>query len=59
MAENTWASLGENIWPSMGENPWPIIARKMTIPYCELAVMERDLCNILGQIKRNHSIRGV
>lgn len=26
------------------------------IPYCELAVMERDLCNILGQIKRNHSI---
>jgi hypothetical protein len=26
------------------------------IPYCELAVMERDLCNVLGQIKRNHTI---
>jgi len=26
------------------------------IPYCELAVMERDLCNILNQIKRNHDI---
>lgn len=26
------------------------------IPYCEMAVMERDLCNILSQIKRNHSI---
>jgi hypothetical protein len=26
------------------------------IPYCELAVMERDLCNILTQIKQNHNI---
>jgi hypothetical protein len=26
------------------------------IPYCELAVMERDLCNILNQIKHNHDI---
>jgi hypothetical protein len=26
------------------------------IPYCELAVMERDLCNILHQIKSNHTI---
>jgi hypothetical protein len=26
------------------------------IPYCELAVMERDLCNVLDQIKRNHVI---
>jgi hypothetical protein len=26
------------------------------IPYCELVVMERDLCNILGQIKRNHDV---
>lgn len=26
------------------------------IPYCELAVMERDLCNVLNQIKSNHKI---
>jgi len=26
------------------------------IPYCEIAVMERDLCNILNQIKKNHDI---
>lgn len=26
------------------------------LPYCELVVMERDLCNILNQIKRNHNI---
>ena len=26
------------------------------IPYCELVVMERDLCNTLNQIKRNHAI---
>ena len=26
------------------------------IPYCELAVMERDLCNILKQIKQNHDV---
>jgi hypothetical protein len=26
------------------------------IPYCELAVMERDLCSVLNQIKRNHDI---
>jgi hypothetical protein len=26
------------------------------IPYCELAVMERDLCDTLNQIKRNHAI---
>lgn len=24
------------------------------IPYCKLAVMERDLCNVLNQIKRHH-----
>lgn len=28
------------------------------VPYCELAVMERDLCNILTQIKRNHDVLG-
>jgi hypothetical protein len=28
------------------------------VPYCELAVMERDLCNILNQIRRNHDILG-
>lgn len=28
------------------------------LPYCELAVMERDLCNILNQIQRNHDILG-
>lgn len=28
------------------------------VPYCELAVMERDLCNILNQIKRNHDVLG-
>jgi len=26
------------------------------LPYCELVVMERDLCNILNQIKKNHNI---
>ena len=26
------------------------------IPYCELAVLERDLCNVLNHIKKNHSI---
>ena len=26
------------------------------IPYCELAVMERDQCNVLNQIKCNHDI---
>jgi hypothetical protein len=30
------------------------LAHLASIPYCELAVMERDLCNILNQIKRNH-----
>lgn len=25
-----------------------------SLPYCEIAVMERDLCNVLNQIKRNH-----
>ncbi|MCJ7696235.1 MAG: hypothetical protein MUO40_12545 [Anaerolineaceae bacterium] len=25
------------------------------IPYCELAIMERDLCNVLNQIKRSHN----
>lgn len=25
-----------------------------SLPYCELAIMERDLCNVLNQIKRNH-----
>ena len=26
------------------------------LPYCKLAIMERDLCSILNQIKRNHKI---
>lgn len=26
------------------------------LPYCNLVVMEKDLCNILKQIKRNHNI---
>jgi hypothetical protein len=26
------------------------------IPYCEMAIMERDLCNVLNQIKNNHDI---
>jgi hypothetical protein len=26
----------------------------LPLPYCELAILERDLCNILNQIKRNH-----
>jgi len=29
------------------------LAHLFVIPYCELAVMERDLCNVLNQIKRN------
>ena len=28
----------------------------MLIPYCELAIMERDLCDTLRQIKRNHTV---
>jgi hypothetical protein len=27
-----------------------------SIPYCEIAVMERDLCNVLNQIKQNHDV---
>lgn len=27
-----------------------------SIPYCRMAIMERDLCNILQQIKRNHRV---
>lgn len=26
------------------------------IPYCELAILERDLCNVLNHIKKNHTI---
>ena len=26
------------------------------IPYCELAIMERDLCEVLGQIKRHQDV---
>ncbi len=26
------------------------------IPYCAMAIMERDLCNVLNQIKSNHNI---
>lgn len=26
------------------------------LPYCDIAVMERDLSNVLGQIKRNHDV---
>jgi hypothetical protein len=29
------------------------LAHLVSIPYCELAVMERDLCNVLNQIKRH------
>lgn len=29
------------------------LAHLSVIPYCELAIMERDLCNVLNQIKRN------
>jgi hypothetical protein len=29
------------------------LAHLFVLPYCELAVMERDLCNVLNQIKRN------
>ena len=28
------------------------------MPYCKLAVMERDLCNILNQIRCNHDVLG-
>ena len=28
------------------------------IPYCELAIMERDLCNVLNQIRRHQHILG-
>lgn len=28
----------------------------MLIPYCEIAIMERDLCETLKQIKRNHAV---
>ncbi len=28
------------------------------IPYCNLVVIEKDLCNVLNQIKRNHDILG-
>lgn len=27
-----------------------------SMPYCKLAVMERDLCNILNQIKQHHDV---
>lgn len=30
------------------------LAHIFYIPYCEIAVMERDLCNVLNQIKKNH-----
>ena len=26
------------------------------LPYCEIAIMERDLCETLNQIKKNHSV---
>jgi hypothetical protein len=29
------------------------LAHLFVLPYCELAIMERDLCNVLNQIKRN------
>lgn len=31
------------------------LAHLALIPYCELVVMERDLCNVLNQIKKNGS----
>jgi len=27
-----------------------------SLPYCRLAIMERDLCNVLNQIKRHHGV---
>jgi hypothetical protein len=27
-----------------------------TIPYCDVVIVERDLCNVLNHIKKNHSI---
>lgn len=32
------------------------LAHFFIIPYCEIAIMERDLCNVLNQIKKNHDI---
>jgi len=29
------------------------VGHALLIPYCELAIMERDLCNVLNQIKHN------
>jgi len=26
------------------------------LPYCDLAVMERDLCEVLNQIKQHHDV---
>lgn len=26
------------------------------IPYCKLAIMERNMCDILNQIKKNHKV---
>ena len=31
-------------------------AHLYSIPYCDLVIIERDLCNILNQIKKNHDI---
>lgn len=30
------------------------LAHVFLLPYCDIIIMERDLCNILNQIKRNH-----
>lgn len=32
------------------------LAHLAYIPYCELAVMERDMCNVLNQIKRHQDV---
>jgi hypothetical protein len=32
------------------------LAHLCSLPYCKLVIIERDLCNILNQIKRNHDV---
>ena len=43
-----------------GKNPIPSdfgdLFHLFVIPYCELALLERDLCNVLNHIKKNHTI---
>jgi len=32
------------------------LAHSLYLPYCEVVVIERDLCNVLNQIKQNHNV---